>query len=496
LTSDRNSAASPTLPTEDPRNFYKPTGPSSAINPRQDFIEDTDSTYSNDKNKEQRNQNVKYFILSSLPKLRIIMPPFESVAYANATGPQNMFSKITYFCRQHATAITAAITFVCILTIITSDVSLSGSDGSNYQGLRLNRHGSGEHWGGASHVGYFHVKDAVPEPNKFKFAAVTDMDELSIVQGSLEAGKPKFNSFLLPGTLTFDLQTNTYSPEFEQARTLVSGHNEAGRGMELSELVLFNDRLLAFDDRTGSIFEVLSEGNDKSIVVPRFVITEGEGDTDKGMKWEWSTVKDEKLYIGSMGKEFTRPDGSIVNTNNLWIATVDKNGQVVREDWKEQYNFVRNLLGCEWPGYVIHEAVLWSAKLKKWIFIPRRISQEQYDDVKDEYKGSNKIVLVDEKFTTGEVVNIKFIDSDMDPLHGFSTAAFVPNTNDQHIVAMRSVEENCVGGDETLCKQRSYMTVFDVLTGDVLMNEVEIEGGIKYEGVEFVDVSRTSPITA
>jgi len=267
-TSDRNSTASPPLPTEDPRNYYKPTGPSSAINPRQDFIEDTDSTYSNDKDKDQRNLNAKYYILSSLPKLRIAMPAFESVAYANATGPQNMFSKVTYFCRQHATAITAAITFVCILTIVTSDASLSGSSGSTYQGLRLNKNGSGVHWGGASHAGYFHVEDAVPEPNKFKFAAVTDMDELSIVKGSLEAGKPKFNSFLLPGTLTFDLQTNTYSPEFEPPRTLISGHNEAGRGMELSELVLYNDRLLAFDDRTGSIFEILSDGNDKSIVHP------------------------------------------------------------------------------------------------------------------------------------------------------------------------------------------------------------------------------------
>ena len=39
-------------------------------------------------------------------------------------------------------------------------------------------------------------------------------------------------------------------------------------------------------------------------------------------------VKDEKLYINSMGKEYTRADGSIENTNNLWIATLDLKGEI------------------------------------------------------------------------------------------------------------------------------------------------------------------------
>ena len=270
----------------------------------------------------------------------------------------------------------------------------------------------------------------------------------------------------------------------DEVRELISGHNEAGRGMELSEFTLYQNRLLGFDDRTGSVFELLSESDQKSFVAPRFVITEGEGDTDKGMKWEWATVKDGELYIGSMGKEYTRPDGSIANTNNLWIARINAKGDVTREDWAPKYDFVRKELGAPPPGYVIHEAVLWSAKQRKWLFIPRRISTETYDDVKDEHMGTNKLLIVNEKFTESKLVDIKM--NHVDTLHGFSTAAFVPNSNEEHILALRSVEEDCAG-DLQYCKQRSYAIIFD-LEGNVLMEEQEISNNLKYEGVEFADI--------
>jgi len=267
--------------------------------------------------------------------------------------------------------------------------------------------------------------------------------------------------------------------------------------MELSELTLFENRLLSVDDKTGSVFEILSKDKDHSYVVPRYVLTEGDGDTDRGMKWEWSTVKDGKLYLGSIGKEYVY-NGTIVNSNNLWIATIDVNGKVERIDWTHQFNFVRNVLGIRAPGYVVHEAVLWSEHLRMWIFLPRRISDEMYTAEKDERKGSNRVVIVNEEFTVGQIIDVEFKGkAAMDPLHGFSSAAFVPGTKDRHIAAMRSVEEDCVGGHEDLCKQRSYMTVFDVLTGEVLLDndthehedEVQIKEAKKYEGLEFVDIT-------
>ena len=314
---------------------------------------------------------------------------------------------------------------------------------------------------------------------------VSDLDQLSRVETSK---KPLFKSMLMPGTLTYDPVKNAYSMKQHTVRYLESAHNEAGRGMELSELTLFQNRLLAFEDRTGIVFEILSKdkGAD-SYAVPRFIISEGDGDTDKGMKWEWATVKDDELYIGSMGKEYTNPDGSIANTNNLWVAIVSKTGEIRKKDWSKEYNFVRSALGASSPGYVIHEAVLWSQHLKKWVFLPRRISSEAYDENLDEKKGSNKLVLVDANFSKKpDVVEIKF--ANVDPLRGFSTFAFVPKTNDRHAIAIRSVEENCVGGDDQICKQRSYVLVFDILSGEVLMAETKINEEVKFEGIEFVDL--------
>ena len=156
------------------------------------------------------------------------------------------------------------------------------------------------------------------------------MDELSRVKG---ADKPEWQSYMLLGSLQ-QKTDGTYSIDFEDyMRDLKTKHNEAGRGAEFSELAIYQDRLFTFDDRTGDVFEILNkEDGSDSFVVPRFVITEGSGDTDKGMKWEWATVKDGLLYMGSMGKEYTRPDGTIKNTNNLWIATLDEDGVLTRID--------------------------------------------------------------------------------------------------------------------------------------------------------------------
>ena len=278
----------------------------------------------------------------------------------------------------------------------------------------------------------------------------------------------------------------------EETRELKTHHNEAGRGAEFSELTIFRNRLLTFDDRTGEVFEILNQADGKSsFVVPRYVLTEGDGDTDKGMKWEWSTVKNGELYMGSMGKEYTHKDGSIANTNNLWISILNARGEIRRVSWVKQYNFVRNVLGAQSPGYLIHEAINWSPHLKKWVFAPRRISTETYDDVKDEKRGSNKVVLVNEDFTDATVVTVNM--KSKDGLHGFSSFAFIPGTQDRHVLALRSVEEDCAGDDLDVCKQRSYFVIFDVTTGKVLLDEVEIDEPLKYEGVEFVNMYAVPP---
>jgi len=406
-----------------------------------------------------------------------------SFAYSSVSPASSFWSKLMFYIRVNSKAVIATLSFFGVVLLMQDVVRPASPSMLRRQGLR----GSGPvYFGGAFHPGYFSVEDSVIDENTFRFAAVSDLDQLSRMT---EERKPTFRSILLSGILQRDPSTSMYSINFEPTRQLISQHNEAGRGMELSELTLYQNRLLTFDDRTGTVFEILSKDRGTgSMVAPRLVITEGDGDTDKGMKWEWATVKGNELYMGSMGKEYTNPDGSVANTNNLWIVVVNPDGQVRRVNWVDQYNIVRAKLGASSPGYIINEAILWSEHLQKWLFLPRRVSSEMYDEEVDERRGSNKLALVDEDFTNVSVVDIKF--DEHDPLRGFSSFAFVPGTKDHHVLAIRSVEEDCVGGIESVCKQTSYFSVFDVTTGDVYMHEVEIklDQMVKFEGVEFVNI--------
>eukprot|EP00984_Skeletonema_dohrnii_P028227 scaffold18136_cov114-Skeletonema_dohrnii-CCMP3373.AAC.2 len=471
----RNKLSSPSLSSLPSQQSSSSSHPNSILNSSsiQIDIEANNNSNNNNNNTVDISTNK---IMNTVPA----PPRSESMAYASHSSSSALFAKINYYVRYNTKAIVIGIGMILVVLVMIAD----NADNQSSSYLRLPRHAY-DHWGGAVHPGYFALEDAVIDDHTFHFAAVTDLDKLSLVADSK---KPLFRSTLLPGKLVRDAATNRYNVEFEPIRTLVSQHNEAGRGMELSELTIYKNRLLSFDDRTGTVFEILSSPDAAdSYVVPRFVITEGDGDTDKGMKWEWATIKNNELILGSMGKEFTNPDGSIDNTNNLWVAVLNDRGELRREDWERKFNFVRELVGASPPGYIIMEAILWSDHLKKWVFLPRRISSSTYDEVEDERKGSNKVVLVNDSFTEGTVVDIKMKPSDLDPLHGFSTFAFVPGTGDHHAMAVRSVEEDCTGPDE-LCKQRSYVMVFDVLTGEVLMDEVKIELEEKFEGLEFVNI--------
>lgn len=77
-----------------------------------------------------------------------------------------------------------------------------------------------------------------------------------------------------------------------------------GRGMELSEIVTFNGRLLTFDDRTGIVFEIINS----NMVAPWVILSDGNPISGKGFKSEWATVKNSQLYIGSMGNEINHLD--------------------------------------------------------------------------------------------------------------------------------------------------------------------------------------------
>ena len=302
--------------------------------------------------------------------------------------------------------------------------------------------------------------------DRYLLAIVSDLDKKSRVE---ENEKGMWKSVMKKAFLKRETD-GSFSIEWAADVVLYTKVSEAGRGMELSALTSFNNHLYAFDDRTGLVFEVMNNR-----AVPRFILMEGDGNTDKGQKTEWATVKDGKMYVGSFGKEYTNPDGTIKNTNNMWVSVIDRNGVITHEDWTARFNRVREAAGCPYPGYMIHEAITWSPARRQWVILPRRVSKEAYDENEDERRGSNTVLLASEDFGKIEVRHI----TPLTPTRGFSDFKFLPGSKDNVIVALKS-EEN-----EEEQTQNSYITVFD-LDGRVLMEETEVPGGMKFEGLEFL----------
>lgn len=115
---------------------------------------------------------------------------------------------------------------------------------------------------------------------------------------------------------------------------------------------------------------------------------------------------------------------------------------------------------------------MWSDIHRQWFFLPRRASKETYAEVEDEHRATNIVFQANDDFSQISMTHIG-------PLHvtrGFSSFKFVPMTNDEVIVALKSEEVNG--------RAASYIMVFRI-NGDILLDETHV-GDFKYEGVEFI----------
>lgn len=121
---------------------------------------------------------------------------------------------------------------------------------------------------------------------------------------------------------------------------------------------------------------------------------------------------------------------------------------------------------------MIHESGMWSDVHQRWFFLPRRASQQSYDETADESRATNILLSANEDFTD---VDFKFIGKKQ-VTKGYSSFRFIPWTDDKLIVALKSQE---VAG-----KLSSYLTVF-TLSGEILLPDMKI-GDVKYEGIEFI----------
>lgn len=257
---------------------------------------------------------------------------------------------------------------------------------------------------------------------------------------------------------------------FEIINTTILEYNlaEGGRGMELSELQKFAGELLTVDDRSGVVYSI-----ENDIVVPRHILVDGDGHSKKGFKGEWMTVKDHQLYVGGFGKPWTTQTGEILNYDPMWVKVISPDGAIHHSFWKHNYEALMKAVGVSYPGYIYYEAVCWSPVHEAWFFLPRRVSYEQYDDKKDEVMGSNILITADELF---QDIHVKHIGVKI-PSHGFSSFKFLPYSDDNIIVALKS--------EEFEGRVQTFMTIFTV-DGKTIMDETVVSMEKKFEGIEFL----------
>lgn len=163
----------------------------------------------------------------------------------------------------------------------------------------------------------------------------------------------------------------------------------------------------------------------------------------------------------------------LVNHNPQWVKIVGHLGDVVHIDWTNNYNKIRSVLGYSYPGYMIFESCVWNRHKKEFFFLPRRASAETYDEVLDERRATNLLINTDYDF---KEVSYKKVGQII-PTRGYSSFKFVPGTKETVIVALKT--------EENQGETRSFVTVLDI-SGNVLVEDIQISSNLKYEGIEFV----------
>ncbi|XP_072240436.1 soluble calcium-activated nucleotidase 1b isoform X2 [Leuresthes tenuis] len=298
---------------------------------------------------------------------------------------------------------------------------------------------------------------------RYRIGVIADLDT-----ASRSSKDQTWFSYMKRGYLSVSDSADRLEVEWDADMVTLESHlAEKGRGMELSELVVFNGHLYSVDDRTGVVYRI-----ERSQAIPWVILPDGDGSVSKGFKAEWLAVKDEHLFVGGLGKEWTTTSGEVVNNNPEWVKVVGYNGDVEHENWVPYYNALRSAAGIEPPGYLIHESAAWSNRLQRWFFLPRRASHQHYEETADERRATNLLLSTPADFSDIKARRV----GPLDPTHGFSSFKFIPDTDDQIILALKS--------EEDAGRIATYIIAF-TLDGRVLMPETKI-GDVKYEGLEFI----------
>ncbi|XP_059612593.1 apyrase-like [Phlebotomus argentipes] len=300
---------------------------------------------------------------------------------------------------------------------------------------------------------------------EYPFEIIADLDKKALTSGQ----KNTYVSNIQLGSVYVLNNTITDITLSSESHDVVTKYSFNGRGAELSELLIFHEKLYTFDDKSGIIFDV-----EKDKLIPWVILSDGAGNETNGFKCEWATVKDDHVIVGSHGVESMTPEGKVKSRNAFYVKKITEDGGVIHENWFEVYDKLRRAVGMPFPGFVVHEAALWSAINEKWIFLPRKCSKEPMNSDTFDYIGCNLIILANEDFS--KIESHELSDPPLVNHRGFSSFQFLPNTDEKIIIALTTIE--------TVQEVATYIIALDI-EGKVLFPETKILSE-KFEGLSFL----------
>ncbi|XP_041077528.1 soluble calcium-activated nucleotidase 1-like [Polyodon spathula] len=122
--------------------------------------------------------------------------------------------------------------------------------------------------------------ERTPQGVRYRIGVIADLD----TDSRSKAQQHTWFSLLKKGYVVVSESGDTLTLEWDSEDTVLESHlAEKGRGMELSELIVFNGRLYSVDDRTGVVYRI--EG---SKAVPWVILPDGDGTVSKAdvLSWE------------------------------------------------------------------------------------------------------------------------------------------------------------------------------------------------------------------
>lgn len=173
-------------------------------------------------------------------------------------------------------AITAVSVVLTLALLLYMHWTQAGTGASKHsfrggRGWRLSR-------GGEADVLYNDTYPLSPpertaQGTRYRIAVIADLDTDSSSQKPLT-----WFSYMRRGHLLVSDSGDHLDVQWEPDHVVLESHlAEKGRGMELSELVVFNGKLYSVDDRTGVVYRI--EGDR---VIPWVILPDGDGSVSKG----------------------------------------------------------------------------------------------------------------------------------------------------------------------------------------------------------------------